>query len=846
MSTPSPHRRRGSVAKRLMLGTGLLALACFGLTAMIIYWRSSEALLSTSRSSIENLAQVEAQRVSREIGVAFDASDALADSFRVQHAAGLSRATATAVLRSQLDAHPQWLGISTMWEPDAFDGNDKAFVGTEGHDATGRYMTWWSRQNGKLVREALRDYEKPGDGDWYLLARNTHKPVVIEPYYYPVAGKDTLMTTLATPILENGRFLGVVTVDFTLDTLQQRIAALRPMGEGHASLLSPLGMVMASRDPQQVGKTRSDAWSKDMLARVAKGQVVFDHRRADGEDALNVFVPLKIGDAPQTFALGVSVPYALVMAKARALLWTIVAVGLLSALLLSGALYLLLRRQVLDPLAEAVRVSSAVAAGRLDSQVRHRRDDELGQLLDAMGSMQTQLQAVMQAQAEMAQRHDAGEMSYRMDAERFPGEYGRMVHGTNALVAAHVDVQRRLVEVMSQYAIGNMQVDMEPLPGEKSAITEAMRTTKRSLQAINQAITELAQAAASGDFSRRGDAERFQYDFRGMVVGLNRLMELTEGNLSALSALLRAVAQGDLTARMHGEFHGVFAQMRDDANATVEQLTGIVGRIQQATTAINSAASEIAAGNDDLSRRTEQQAANLEETAASMEELTSTVKQNAEHAHQANRLAQDTASVASRGGAVVEQVVDTMSGIAEASKKMAEIIGVIDGIAFQTNILALNAAVEAARAGEQGRGFAVVASEVRALAQRSATAAHEIKGLIDASVGKIDDGTALVNGAGDTMREVVASVRRVTDIMSEIAAASQEQSAGIEQVSKTIVQMDEATQQNAALVEEATAAARAMEDQAEELQRAVALFKLAAPSSGGLAAAGRARLELVS
>jgi methyl-accepting chemotaxis protein-1 (serine sensor receptor) len=266
--------------------------------------------------------------------------------------------------------------------------------------------------------------------------------------------------------------------------------------------------------------------------------------------------------------------------------------------------------------------------------------------------------------------------------------------------------------------------------------------------------------------------------------------------------------------------------MRDDANATAEQLAEIVGRIKHSAVSINAAASEIATGNDDLSRRTEQQAASLEETAASMEELTSTVKQNAEHARQANQLAAGAASVASEGGEVVGQVVSTMSGIEASSKKIADIISVIDGIAFQTNILALNAAVEAARAGEQGRGFAVVASEVRTLAQRSASAAKEIKELIDDSVSRVAEGSALVGQAGKTMHEIVSSVQRVTDIMGEISAASQEQYAGIEQVNQTVTQMDESTQQNAALVEEASAAARSMEQQATELSQAVALFKL--------------------
>ncbi|RXD58256.1 methyl-accepting chemotaxis protein, partial [Xanthomonas perforans] len=372
---------------------------------------------------------------------------------------------------------------------------------------------------------------------------------------------------------------------------------------------------------------------------------------------------------------------------------------------------------------------------------------------------------------------------------------------------------------------GDLRRDARRLPGSRAVLHESMDAAKASLLAINTEIKRLASAAAAGDFSARGDAQRFEHDFLRMVQDLNAMMEVSDTSLGSLSALLQSIAAGDLTARMHGNFHGVFAKMRDDANATTEQLTRIVVRIQGAAGSISAATGEIAAGNQDLSQRTEQQAANLEETAASMEELTSTVKQNAESARQANQLAIGAARVASQGGEIASKVVQTMSGIESSSRKIADIISVIDGISFQTNILALNAAVEAARAGEQGRGFAVVASEVRTLAQRSTAAAKEIKSLIDDSVQRVAEGSLLVHSAGTTMAEIVTSVQRVTDIMGEISAASQEQSAGIEQVNQTVTQMDETTQQNAALVEEATAAARALEEQALGLTEAVAVFK---------------------
>ncbi|ATS36128.1 MCP four helix bundle domain-containing protein [Xanthomonas phaseoli pv. phaseoli] len=500
--------------------------------------------------------------------------------------------------------------------------------------------------------------------------------------------------------------------------------------------------------------------------------------------------------------------------------------GSLLVVMLSGTLGLLITRSLTRPLSRATRAAEAIAEGKLDNAVHSDAGDETGRLLQAMDTMQSQVRNLITAQLDMAKRHDAGQVSFRMDAGTFPGDYGRMAGDTNALVDSHIQVTARLAQIMGRYAIGDLSDDMDALPGEQAKLTQTMAQVKHNLAAMNRQIKQLAQAAAAGDFSARGDAAQFQYDFRIMVESLNQLMATADGSLQALSGMLQAIAAGDLTARMEGQFQGVFAQMRDDANATVTQLAGIVGHIQTSAVSINAAASEIAAGNNDLSQRTEQQAANLEETAASMEELTSTVKQNAEGARQANQLAIGAASVASQGGEVVGKVVDTMAGIQASSKKIADIISVIDGIAFQTNILALNAAVEAARAGEQGRGFAVVASEVRTLAQRSSAAAKEIKDLIGDSVQRVTDGSQLVDQAGRTMAEIFSSVQRVTDIMGEISAASQEQSAGIEQVNLTVTQMDEATQQNAALVEEATAAARAMEEQAQQLTEAVAVFKV--------------------
>jgi len=533
-------------------------------------------------------------------------------------------------------------------------------------------------------------------------------------------------------------------------------------------------------------------------------------------------------------------------------------------------------RGITNPLSSAVAVAESVAGGNFDNRIELGGRDEPAHLLHTLARMQADLKERSSSERQVAA--EALRIKVALDVGSncvmLADPEGRVIYCNAALLEmmrrAESDIRQQLPDFRADALGGaDFRIDMlnpafqadrlallsdsqrsqiklasrtfalvaTPVVGEKNSrlgtVVEWLDRTGEV--AIEQEIGDIIDAAVAGDFSRRISPEEKQGFFLKLSTGINSLLDANSRALEEIGKMLSRLAGGDLSEKIDMPYQGLLAKVRDDANGTVDNLREIVLSIKQSTDAINTAAKEIAQGNQDLSGRTEQQASSLEETASSMEQLTGTVHQNAENARRANELAGTAQRVAEQGGAVVGQVVTTMSAIQQSSRRIADIIGVIDGIAFQTNILALNAAVEAARAGEQGRGFAVVATEVRNLAQRSAAAAKEIKALIGDSVDKVALGNRLVEEAGTTMAEVVSSIQNVAHLMTDISAASREQSSGIEQVGRAINQMDEVTQQNAALVEEAAAAAESLQEQAYSLAQAVSVFRLA--SSGELSEA---------
>jgi methyl-accepting chemotaxis protein len=491
---------------------------------------------------------------------------------------------------------------------------------------------------------------------------------------------------------------------------------------------------------------------------------------------------------------------------------------------LTGALLIRKISRLLD---QATAVAAHIAEGNLNTVINVESHDEIGRLLLCIDAMQNSLKRIVSDVQRIVDAANNGDFSLKLDAASHKGFAQEIARALNHLSETVDDVLQDTIRVTGALAKGDLsQKITHDYAGAYDQVKISVNTTVDALTRLVADIQLLTLSAGQGDFSIKLDLNNKEGYRKTLAELLNQLSELTDNGLRDIMRVANSLATGDLTQKITKNYPGLFGQTKDGVNTTVSNLQKLVEEIKVSVDSIGGAAKEIASGNTDLSQRTEEQASSLEETAASMEELASTVKQNADNAKEANQLAHNASSVAEKGGAVVNQVVGTMSSINDSSRKIVDIISVIDSIAFQTNILALNAAVEAARAGEQGRGFAVVAAEVRNLAQRSAAAAKEIKTLIDDSVEKVEIGTRLVDDAGRTMEEIVNAVKSVTIIMSEISSASVEQSTGIEQVNQAISLMDEATQQNAALVEEAAAAAKSLEEEAQNLTRSVNLFKI--------------------
>jgi len=547
----------------------------------------------------------------------------------------------------------------------------------------------------------------------------------------------------------------------------------------------------------------------------------------------------------------------------------LITAGIIAAVVL---LLVLVARIVTRSIQTASRIADSVAAGNLENVIEVKSNDETGELLRSLQAMQTNLKESIESVREVAassnramqalDNSSSNIMLSDMDSKVMYANKSMRIFIQDAINDFHTVIPELDVNNIEGTSIESffqkpgqhhcmladltetrtftlhpgerhLQVTTSPVVNDEGTrIGVVLEWRDRTQEvAIEEEIKNIVVASLSGDLSRRIDMTGKNGFFEMLSHGINDLVDVSERVINDTAQVINAIARGDLTRSVDAEYEGSFDELKQDINTTIGKLTSIMGEITNRASTVMSASRRITEGNINLSQRTEEQSNSLEETTTSMKEMTSTVRQNADNALQANQLASGTRTQAEQGGQIVNDAINAMSEITDSSKKIADIIGVIDEIAFQTNLLALNAAVEAARAGEQGRGFAVVASEVRNLAGRSAIAAREIKNLIEDSVTKVMEGTKLVNKSGETLEAITSSVEKVSNLIAEIATASQQQSTGIEQVNTSIADIDEITRQNAELVEQAAASSEAMSVQARNLNELVGFFSLGVAQS---------------
>jgi len=866
--------------KDLKIGTKL-TLSMTTLIVVVIITLSLAIAMRVRQMSLNNAQEVAretvyhyAHLVKSELDVALDETRALArlleSSINVEELT-LTRRQVNLMLKYFIEHNLKFLAIYVGFEPNAFDGKDQNFAGEWGHDKTGRFLPYWTRNEpGEGVVEPMLYYEEAGGlGDYYQLPKKRKKETIIDPY--PVQGKKRLITSLVVPLLnKRDEFMGIAGVDIDFKPLQENISRLQIANyrETFTTLYTSEGRVIATKNLAFLGKYVGETSDNpEFVENVLENKPFFMTRdsKIAGQLVFTYGTPIEIGYTGTFWMVTVDIPVSELGLESQETMLLIITIGL-AALLLGILVIYLLARNISKPLHQLVNLSQAIAGGHLTNDIRWSGQDEIGQLLQAFAQMQTQLRERLLEEQRVADEalrinqalynantsvlitdnnyriiylNQAAQQLFRekqnIFRQHFPTfEANQLLGSSIDKFHQHPNYQRELLEQLNSTHSGtinigrlNWSIKVTPVRNaEDQRLGWIVEFVDRTAEiATEQEVSAVMAAATLGDFKQRINLNDKTGFFKTFSQHLNKTLDYTQQMIDELRRVFEALARGDLSQNVTNNYTGSLELLKNDVNATVNTLTQVINTVKQSAEVVSHDAEEISQGNTNLNYRTEQQAASLEETAASMEEMTSTVQQNSDHAQQAKFLAEQARSYAVQGGEAVSAVIKAMTEINHSSKKMSEILAVINDIAFQTNLLALNAAVEAARAGEQGRGFAVVAGEVRNLAQRSAEAAKEIKRLIESSIAEVEEGTRLVNQSGKTLQDIMEAVKKVSDIIADIATASLEQTAGLQQVNNVIIQLDEVTQQNAALVEEASAASDSLKEQSQKLKEHVGFFK---------------------
>ncbi len=784
-----------SIQFKIAAWSGLCLLVTAGIiTSFSVVTLRTESQ-NTAIQNINAIAEENKSVVKSEVEVAMNAARTLAHTFKslLNEDSNflLDRDGANEIMKSILNENPQFLGVYTLWEPDAFDGLDSQYKGKLGHDDTGRFIPYWTKKDdGSFSIEPLALYETEGDGDYYLLPKKNKTECVINPYIYPVQGKDVLLTSLVVPIVHNNKFYGIAGVDFGLEFLQKLADDVNIYEKtGKLVLVSNNGTIAGvSGQADLVGKPIEElsATLKNEMFRFNSGNDVQKYNNGE----FTVFTSVNFGKSTTPWTTIIILPDEKVLEASVAMIWKLLLIGI--SLIVAALVFLL------------------IFSGRLAAPIKMIAENAKR---FALGDFDLNNQ----------EQSKLDKINNRSDEIGVTGlAFSQLIEYLKAKADAAIEVSK-----------GNLDVSIEEA-SEADALSKAMSTMKTSLVSMIDEGTMLSKAAEEGHLGKRCDVSRFEGAYSEIVSGMNKTLDFVLEPINEATNVLTEMAKGNLTTSVTGDYKGDHAKIKDSLNGTINSLNDILGQVMISIDQVSSGSQQVSDSSQSLSQGATEQASSLEEVSSSITEIASQTKTNADNAGQANNLSASAKDNANNGNAQMKNMVEAMNDINESSSEISKIIKVIDEIAFQTNQLALNAAVEAARAGVHGKGFAVVAEEVRNLAMRSAEAAKETTELIEGSSKKVENGSKIADETAKALEEIVDGVSKVTDLVSEIAEASNEQAGGIDQVNTALGQIDQVTQSNTANAEESAAASEELSSQAAQLKQMISKFNLAKSNSIGM------------
>ena len=787
---------------RMLLYIGVIVCLAFLLTIAFVTVKARDLAQTQALREAEEMAYRYSGVGKAEVEVALNTARNVAQVFEGIKARGnlVERALLDAILKQVLDANPNFIGVWSVWEPNALDGKDRDYLDAAGHDATGRYVPYWNRATGFSEVEPTANYNVPGKGDFYVLPKTAGREMLFDPNTYPISGAEVLITRAVAPIKLQEQVLGVVGVDVMLTAFDKLVAELKPFESGNVALISHNGKYAAHQNTGQVMQDIGDAGAWHDAKNAIKEGKFYTFADADAQhNLMRMFIPVQFGDTEAAWSFLVNIPLDKVLANANKVASIGATIGIIAVLAVIAAIFWV-TSSVTRPLNEIVAIANRIAEGHFDQVITLRQNDEVGRLADAFRNMQSTIEQVLKELNGLIHAIQRGQLAARGQTKNFTGGWRELAAGVNDLIDACVTPITTTAALLERIAKGDIP---EKITAEYRGDFNTMKDNLNVLIEATNETTYIAEEIANGNLNlnvaERSAQDRLMQALNGMIKALNGVVNVAE-----------TIAAGDLT---------VEAKERSAQDRLMQALNTMITRLNDVITNVKAAANNAAAGSQTMKASAEQmaqgateQAAAAEEVSSSMEQMAANIRQNADNAQQTEKIAKQAAAYAEEGGNVVMETVVSM-------KQIAEKILIIEDIATQTRMLSLNATIEAARAQEHGKAFSVVAHEVRQLSDTTKKAAEEINRLAVAS-------RDISSKAGEMLNTLVPSIRRTAELVQEISAASGEQTLGAEQINRALQQLDQVTQKNALIAEHVAATADDLTDQAQQLQAAVAFFKV--------------------